>query len=198
MFQKTLVLFTALVSFGAHAAAQVGKAAPEFTLTDTEGTTHTLKSFRGKTVVLEWLNHECPYVKKHYDAKNMQKLQKDYTAKGVVWLSVNTGAEGKQGVFAPAKANELSKEKGASPSAVLQDRDGAVGKLYGAKTTPHMYIIKADGVLAYNGAIDDNSSSDSADVATAKNYVSAALDEVLASKPVTVASSKPYGCGVKY
>jgi peroxiredoxin len=185
-------------ALSAHSAAKVGENAPEFTLTDTNGKTHSLKDFRGKTVVLEWLNHDCPYVVKHYGSNNMQTLQKTYTGKGVVWLSINSSAEGKQGNFPPEKANELTKAKGAAASAVLLDASGSVGKSYGAKTTPHMYVIDPKGVLAYNGAIDDKPSTDAADIKTAKNLVAAAVDEVLASKPVTVSTSKPYGCSVKY
>lgn len=196
--KKILMVLSAFIALNASAAPQIGKAAPDFTLTSTDGKTHSLKDFRGKTVVLEWLNHDCPYVKKHYSVGNMQKLQKDYTAKGVVWLSINSSAPGKQGNFPADEANKLSKEKGAAPTAVLVDETGATGKAYGAKTTPHMYVVNAEGLLAYNGAIDDKSSSDSEDIKTAKNYVSAALDEVLAGKKVSVASSKPYGCSVKY
>lgn len=196
--KKILMLLSVFIALNASAAPQIGKAAPDFTLTGTDGKTHSLKDLRGKTVVLEWLNHECPYVVKHYGSGNMQKLQKDYTAKGVVWLSINSSAPGKQGNFPADKANALTKEKGAAPTAVLIDDSGKTGKAYGAKTTPHMYVVNAEGVLVYNGAIDDKATSDQADIKVAKNYVAAALDEVLAEKAVSVASSKPYGCGVKY
>jgi peroxiredoxin len=182
----------------APAEAVVGQPAPAFTLTDSNGKSHSLASFQGKTVVLEWWNHECPFVAKHYGSGNMQKLQKEWTGKGVVWLTVNSSAPGKQGHVDAAKANALMKEKGGASTAVLLDHDGKVGKAYGAKTTPHMFVIDAKGKLVYAGGIDDKPSTDQADVATAKNHVSAALAEVLAGKPVTTATSAPYGCGVKY
>jgi glutathione peroxidase-family protein len=182
----------------ARAAAMVGQPAPAFTLTDSNGARHSLSDLKGKVVVLEWVNFECPFVGKHYGSGNMQKLQKAYTGKGVVWLSINSSAEGKQGYFPPDKINALMKEKGAAPTAYLIDTDGTVGRAYGAKTTPHMYVIDARGNLVYAGGIDDTPSTDQADVATARNFVSAALDEALAGKPVTTASSAPYGCSVKY
>ncbi len=182
----------------APADAVVGQPAPAFTLTDSHGKSHSLDSLRGKTVVLEWWNHECPFVAKHYGSGNMQKLQKEWTGKGVVWLTVNSSAPGKQGHVDAARANALMKEKGGASTAVLLDHDGKVGKAYGAKTTPHMFVIDAKGTLVYAGGIDDKPSTDQADVATAKNHVSAALAEVLAGKPVTTATSAPYGCGVKY
>jgi peroxiredoxin len=188
----------ALVAMPAWSSAKVGEPAPDFTLSDTYGKSHNLSDFKGKIVVLEWLNHDCPYVLKHYDGKNMQTLQKTYTGKGVIWLSVNSSAEGKQGNFPPAKANEITASKGASPTAVLLDASGTVGKLYGAKTTPHMFIINAEGILVYNGAIDDKPSTKIDDLKDAKNYVSAALDELLAGKAVSTAATKPYGCSVKY
>ena len=182
----------------ARAAAMVGQPAPDFTLVDSNGAKHSLSDLKGKIVVLEWVNFECPFVGKHYGSGNMQKLQKAYTGKGVVWLSINSSADGKQGYFPPDKINALMKEKGAAPTAYLIDADGAVGRAYGAKTTPHMYVIDAKGSLIYAGGIDDTPSTDQADVATAKNFVRAALDEALAGKPVTTASSTPYGCSVKY
>jgi hypothetical protein len=180
------------------ADAVIGERAPDFTAADSNGKNHTLSSYKGKIVVLEWLNHQCPFVKKHYGSGHMQELQKTYTGKGVIWLSVISSAPGKQGYLTPEEANSVTKEKGAAPTAVLLDPLGAVGKLYGAKTTPHMFIINADGVLVYNGAIDDTPSTDLADIATAKNYVQSALDELLAGKPVSEATSQPYGCSVKY
>ncbi len=180
------------------ADAVVGEKAPDFTAADSNGNNHTLAFYKGKIVVLEWLNHQCPFVKKHYGSGHMQELQKTYTGKGVIWLSVISSAPGKQGYLTPEEANSVTKDKGAAPTAVLLDPQGAVGKLYGAKTTPHMFIINADGVLVYNGAIDDTPSTDVADIATAKNYVQSALDELLAGKPVSEATSQPYGCSVKY
>jgi len=182
----------------AAADAVVGQAAPAFTLTGTDGKAHSLSEFQGKYVVLEWVNHDCPFVKKHYGSGNMQKLQKKYTAEGVVWLSINSSAPGKQGNFPPAEADALTKEKKASPTALLLDPDGTVGKAYGAKTTPHMYVIDPKGTLVYAGGIDDKPSTDAADIAGARNHVDQALSEALAGKPVTVASSTPYGCSVKY
>jgi peroxiredoxin len=176
----------------------VGDPAPSFTLTDTKGQTHSLADLKGKTVVLEWWNYECPFVGKHYGSGNMQKLQKEWTAKGVVWLTVSSSASGKQGYVDAAKANAWMKEKGAAQTAVLLDHDGKVGRAYGAKTTPHMFVIDPKGTVVYAGGIDDKPSTDQADVATAKNFVSAALVEVTAGKRVTMAISQPYGCSVKY
>jgi peroxiredoxin len=194
-----LVAATAAAS-AAPAAAQavVGQTAPAFTLPDSHGKAHSLADFGGKVVVLEWWNAECPFVGKHYGSGNMQKLQKEWTGKGVVWLTVSSSAPGKQGFVDGAKANALMKEKQGAATAVLLDHDGKVGKAYGAKTTPHMYVIDGKGVLVYAGGIDDKPSTDQADVATARNHVAAALAEVTAGKPVTVATSPPYGCGVKY
>jgi peroxiredoxin len=182
----------------ASAEAVVGQPAPAFTLADSHGKSHSLASFAGKVVVLEWWNPECPFVQKHYGSGNMPKLQKEWTAKGVVWLTVNYSAPGKQGHVDGAKANALMKEKGGAQTAVLLDHDGKVGKAYGAKTTPHMYVIDAKGTLVYAGGIDDKPSTDQADIATARNHVAAALGEVTAGKAVTTATAQPYGCGVKY
>lgn len=180
------------------AQAVVGQAAPAFSVADTQGQTQALDQYKGKWVVLEWTNHECPFVKKHYGAGNMQKLQKDYTAKGVAWLTVISSAAGKQGHLTPAQADQLTKERGAAPRAVLLDAAGTMGRAYGAKTTPHMYVIDPTGKLVYAGAIDDTPSTDPADIPRSRNYVSAALDAALAGKPVPTATSTPYGCSVKY
>jgi peroxiredoxin len=187
-------------SVAAWAAAQavVGESAPSFTATDSNGKPESLADFKGKWVVLEWTNNECPFVKKHYGSGNMQKLQKLFTGKGVTWLSVVSSAPGQQGFVDGAKANALTRERGAAPSAVLLDPQGTLGRLYGAKTTPHMYVIDPQGKLVYNGAIDDKPSTDPSDVSGAKNYVSAALEQAMAGKAVAVASSAPYGCAVKY
>jgi peroxiredoxin len=182
---------------GSAQAAQVGEPAPTFQATDTTGQSRQLSDFKGKFVVLEWHNQGCPYVKKHY-AGNMQKLQKEWTGKGVVWLTVISSAPGKQGAVTADQENAYLKEKGAAPTAVLLDSDGKVGKAYGAKTTPHMFVIDPQGKLVYNGAIDSKESTDVADIATSKNYVSAALTEAMAGKTVSTASTRPYGCGVKY
>ena len=181
-----------------RAAAVVGDPAPAFTLADTNGRSHSLADLKGKTVVLEWWNYECPFVGKHYGSGNMQRLQKEWTAKGVVWLTISSSAPGKQGYVDGAQANTLMKEKQGAPTAVLLDHDGKVGRAYGAKTTPHMFVIDPGGTVVYAGGIDDKPSTDQADIATAKNYVSAALGEVTAGKPVTMAISQPYGCSVKY
>ena len=182
----------------ASAEQITGQPAGDLKLRDTRGREHALSDYRGKFVVLEWVNHDCPFVRKHYDSGNMQALQKEYRAKDVIWLSINSSAVNKQGNYPPDKADELTKEKGASPTAVLLDPDGTVGKMYGAQTTPHMYVIDPEGVLLYQGAIDDKPSVDPADVQTAKNYVRAVLDEAMAGKPVSVSTTKSYGCSVKY
>jgi peroxiredoxin len=179
-------------------AAKVGTAAPDFTLTDTNGKKQTLSSYKGKLVVLEWLNHGCPFVKKHYSSGNMQALQKEYTAKDVIWLSIVSSAEGKQGFQSNAEHNAAMKATGAAPTAILIDSDGTVGHLYGAKTTPHMFVINKKGELAYAGAIDDKTSTDAEEVKTAKNYVRASLDSLLKNKTPKVASTQSYGCSVKY
>ncbi|MBS1963111.1 MAG: thioredoxin family protein [Bdellovibrionales bacterium] len=196
-FSILVSLFLAAAG-SAFADAQIGKAAPDFKLTDTNGKTHELKDLKGKTVVLEWLNFDCPFVKKHYGSGNMQKLQAAETAKGVVWFSIVSSAKGKQGYFEPKAMNERqAKEKGMQ-TAILYDTDGKVGKAYGAKSTPHMFVIDKDGKVAYSGAIDDKDSTDLEDVAKAKNYVRAALDDLRANRKVATAETKPYGCGVKY
>lgn len=191
---------TALVfTIGLHAAAIVGQPAPDFTLTDIKGTTHTLSDLKGKTVVLEWVNPQCPFVMKHYDKSgNIPALQKAATADGVVWLSINSAAPGKQGDFDAAKVTAWATKTGAAPTAYLRDSDGKVGKLYGAKTTPHIFVITSDGKLVYNGAIDSINSADPSDIAKAENYVTAALAAVKAGKPVATSSTQPYGCSVKY
>ena len=182
----------------ASAAIEPGQEAPEFTLTDSKGTSHKLSDFRGKFVVLEWLNHECPFVKKHYSGGDMQKLQKEYTAKGVVWLSIISSAPGKQGHRTGPQADADTADKKASPTAVLLDPSGEVGQKYEAKTTPHMFVIDQQGKVIYAGAIDSMRSTDSADVAKAENYVRQTLDAALAGKPVPTPKTTPYGCSVKY
>lgn len=198
MIKAVLISMIALGLSGAATAATVGQPAPGFTLTDSNGKAHNLADFKGKTVVLEWTNHECPFVVKHYDAKNMQAQQAAATGDEVVWLSVNSGAPGKQGNVDGAGANAIMADKGHKSTAYLLDTDGKVGKAYGAKTTPHMYVIDANGVLAYNGAIDSIPSADQADIPKATQYVTQALGELGAGKPVSVATSQPYGCSVKY
>jgi peroxiredoxin len=187
----------ALIANSAQAAVPNGAKAPNFSLVDSNGKTRQLSEFSGKTVVLEWTNDGCPFVQKHYKG-NMQSLQKAAAADGVVWLSVISSAAGKQGYVDGAGANKLTKDRGAAPAAVLLDPTGKVGKQYGAKTTPHMYIVNAQGNLVYQGGIDDKATSNVADIAGAKNYVKLALADIKAGKPVAIASSQPYGCSVKY
>jgi len=182
----------------ALAAPQTGQPAPEFTLTDSNGKSHKLSDFKGKFVVLEWLNHGCPFVIKHYGSGNMQKLQKEFTGKDVVWLSIASSAPGKQGHMSPEETNKVKEEKGSAATAVLLDEDGTVGRLYDAKVTPALYVISPEGTLIYMGAIDDKKSVDQADIAGAKNYVKQALDEAMASKAVSESTTAAYGCGIKY
>jgi len=182
----------------AVAAPQIGQPAPDFTLKDTSGKEHSLSDFKGKTVVLEWINYGCPFVKKHYDSKNMQTLQKEAADKGVVWLAVCSSAPGKQGNETPETAKTKTEAYGSAAAAYLVDEDGKVGKLYDAKTTPEMFIINPEGLLVYAGAIDDNKSPDAAVIPQSKNYVKVALEEVLAGKAVSTPTTKSYGCSVKY
>lgn len=176
----------------------IGQPAPDFTLTDTMGNAHTLSALKGKYVVLEWTNYDCPFVKKHYGTGNMQKLQKTYTEKGIVWLSINSSAPGKQGNYPPEKWNEMIKEKGSAATAVLLDPDGKIGKRFGAKTTPHMFVINPEGMLIYKGAIDDQPTFEPETVKGAKNYVEETLDSAMAGKPVAIPETQSYGCSVKY
>jgi peroxiredoxin len=182
----------------AWAAPQIGKPAPAFSVTDSHGKARTLQEFQGKLVVLEWTNHECPYVRKHYGAGNMQNLQREATAAGVVWLSVISSAPGEQGHVQGAAANELTTSRNAAPTAVLLDPKGVMGRAYGAMTTPHLYIVAADGRLLYNGGIDSIASSSAADIARATPLFRNALQEAKAGQPVSTATTRPYGCSVKY
>ncbi len=182
----------------AQAAAVTGRPAPAFSEKDSNGKTRSLSQFKGRYIVLEWLNHDCPFVKKHYNSGNMQKLQRDTRKQGVVWLSVNSSAMGKQGHNSPAQTNKLTQLKKASPSAVLLDGNGNMGRAYGAKTSPHMVIINPQGVVIYNGAIDDKPTTDVADVKGAKNYVTAALAQARKGQKVSMPRTQPYGCAVKY
>jgi peroxiredoxin len=180
------------------APAKVGEPAPGFTVTASSGSPVSLGAYKGKVVVLEWTNHDCPYVRKHYDSGNMQSLQRDATAQGVVWLTVISSSEGTQGHVTPAQADELTTSRKAAPSAVLLDTKGVAGKLYGATNTPHMYVVDRAGTLVYAGAIDDRPTSRRADVQGANNYVRAALDAVAAGQPVKTPVTRAYGCTVKY
>ncbi len=192
------VLATAIFATQAFAAATVGAPAPDFALTDSSGQTQTLAQYKGKTVVLEWNNPGCPFVRKHYTSGNIPKQQAAATAAGVVWLTINSGASGKQGDLDTTGAKAFMAQYSAKPSAYLFDRDGKVGHLYGAKTTPHMYVIDGTGTLRYMGGIDSIPSTDQEDIAKATQYVPQALAELKAGKPVSVTTSQPYGCSVKY
>ena len=182
----------------ATAVAALAQPAPEFTAKSVKGEPVSLSDYKGKVVVLEWINLECPFVKKHYGSGNMQKLQETYTGKGVVWLTVNSSAEGKQGYLEPAKMAATAAEKGSKATQILMDTDGKVGKAFDAKVTPHMFIINKEGVLVYDGAIDSKATADPKDIESADPLFANALDAVLAGKEVANAKNKPYGCGVKY
>ena len=194
------ILLSILTAFSltAYASVNVGKPAPDFTGVDSQGSKHTLSQYKGKTVVLEWTNHECPYVKKHYNSGNMQKLQKNATNNGIVWLSIISSRPGKQGHVSGEQANQLTQSRNAAPTAVILDETSEIGLLYGAKTTPHMYIIDKTGQLVYMGGIDNIPSKDEEDIAGAKNYVRAALDAMTAGKTIEDSITRPYGCSVKY
>lgn len=197
---RLMIALLALLSSLSAFALETGKPAPDFKLKNAGGKDAEIKlsSFKGKVVVLEWLNHGCPFVRKHYDSGNMQKLQAKYVGKNVVWLSIVSSAPGKQGfVNAEEALQEMHKHKSAATN-VLLDPTGEVGKLYEAKTTPHMFIINKDGILAYQGAIDDQPDTEQSSIPNAKNYITEALDLILANKNVGQATTKAYGCGVKY
>lgn len=198
MMRPLMSLVLASCSGLALASAQVGQPAPDFTLTDSQGKAHSLSGFKGKTVVLEWHNPECPFVKKHYGAGNMQQQQAEAASADVVWLTINSGAPGKQGVMDAAAANAYLASSKSAPAGYLFDGSGTVGKQYGAKTTPHMYVIDGEGVLRYAGAIDSNPSADPADIPGATQHVRQALADLKAGQTVSVASTQPYGCSVKY
>lgn len=196
---KTHLLFLSLLAaVSLHAAPQIGKPAPAFTLKDTAGKEVSLADYKGKYVVLEWINYGCPFVQKHYVSKNMQNLQKEYTGKDVVWLSICSSAAGKQGNLSAADIEKKNQEYGANFSAYLIDDNGAVGREYDAKTTPEMYVVNPEGVLIYKGAIDDKPTAKPEDVKGASNYVQTALNAALAGEPIPVTETKPYGCSVKY
>jgi len=191
-------VFVAGSPASAVAAPQVGRPAPDFKLNDVNGRVVSLSDFKGKTVVLEWNNPECPFVRKHYDSGNMQKTQAAALADGAVWLSINSSAPGKQGHMSGAEAKKVVADLKARPSAYLLDPKGVVGQGYDAKTTPHMYIINKAGQLVYAGGIDDKPTKDKEDIKGARNHVLAALGELKAGKPVSVSTTRPYGCAVKY
>ncbi len=201
-FNKRLIVLAALAAAlpltAAAQSATVGQAAPAFEVKDASGRTVKLADFKGQHVVLEWTNPGCPFVVKHYGAQNMQALQKDAAAKNVVWLSVSSTAPGQADYLAPAALTAKYKSWGAAPAAMLMDDSGSIGKAYGAKTTPHMYVIDPGGKLVYAGGIDDKRSANPDDIPGAKNFVKAALAESLAGKPVSTTTAAPYGCSVKY
>jgi len=179
-------------------AARVGEHAPDFSVTDTNGKVEKLSDYAGKFVVLEWSNRGCPYTQKHYNSGNMQRLQQEWTQKGVIWLTVISSAPGKQGYVTAADENSWLKQINAAPTAVLLDPTGTLGHLYDAKTTPQLFVISPQGTLVYDGAIDDKPTTDRADIGRAKNYLSLALEEAMAGKAVSTPTSRPYGCSVKY
>jgi peroxiredoxin len=183
---------------GTVTSAAIDKPAPDFSLAGIDGKTYKLSDFKGKYVVLEWNNFDCPFVKKHYGSGNMQALQKKYTDKGVVWLTICSSAQGREGYYEPAALVTMAKERKLASTAYLRDADGTVGRQYGAKTTPNMFVVNPDGNLIYAGAIDDKPSTDPKDIAGATNYVAACLDASMAGKPVATQTTVSYGCGVKY
>lgn len=199
MRSASTALFAALfITFPALSAPAVGQKAPEFTLSDTAGKTVKLADFKGKHVVLEWNNPGCPYVRKHYDSANMQALQKEITGKNVVWLAVNSTADSHPDYLAPAQLGRWMAQQKAAPTATLMDEDGSVGKAYGARTTPHMYMIDPKGTLIYAGGIDSNASYSADSIKSATNYVRQGVNEALASKALSKPVTAPYGCSVKY
>ena len=197
-FNFILWMVLTLVLMAGAKEIKLGAPAPDFTLKGADGKEYTLSDFKGKIVVLEWVNYGCPFVKKHYKTGNMQALQKKYTEQGVIWFSICSSAPGKQGHYPPQKIKELKKEKGAHYTAYLIDEQGIVGRQYGATTTPHMFIIDTKGNLVYAGAIDDQPSTKTATVKIAKNFVAETLDKMLSGKTVKPFMTTPYGCSVKY
>jgi peroxiredoxin len=200
---KTKLILTALAIFVARAiyateVPPVGSSAPDFSLTDAKGKAHSLSEYKGKYVVLEWFNPECPFVKKHYGSGNMQKLQEDYTGKGVVWLTIDSSAPGTEGNLTPEQAQKKMTEWKTRQTALLLDPEGKAGRAYGAKNTPDMIVINPEGKIVYEGAIDSKATPNPADISNSTNYVKVALDESMAGKSVSTSSTKPYGCSVKY
>lgn len=199
---KLLTALVALVALSlpgaAQAAPEIGKPAPDFSAPDIAGNVVKLSDLKGKPVVLEWTNHECPFVRKHYDSGNMQALQKTAAENGTVWISIVSSAEGKQGFTTPEQAGEILTKENAVPAHKILDPKGEIGRLYDAKTTPHMFVVDKDGLLVYAGAIDSDTSASPEAIKTAKNHVTAALDDLKAGRPVAMPQTEPYGCGVKY
>ena len=197
-FSLSTAVASLFVANYAHSTTAVGQKAPDFTLTDTAGKAVRLSDYKGKHVVLEWNNPGCPFVRKHYDSANMQALQKEATAKGVVWLAINSTETGHPDYLPAPKLGQWMVQQKAAPSATLMDESGSVGKSYGARTTPHMYLVAPDGTLIYAGGIDSIPSARADDIKTATNYVRQGLNEALAGKPLSQATTRPYGCSVKY
>ena len=197
-FLRFVLLAFVFHAGSAVAAPRVGEPAPDFTGVDTQGKTHRLADYRGKTVVLEWTNHDCPYVRKHYGAGNLQEQQREAAAQGVIWLSVISSAPGEQGHVSRAAADDLTRSRKAAPHAVLLDPEGRIGRAYEAKTTPHMFIIDEAGKLVYMGGIDSLATADPADIPKATQYVRVALKERAAGQPISAPVTRPYGCSVKY
>jgi peroxiredoxin len=200
---KTKLILTALAIFVARAiyateVPPVGSSAPDFSLTDAKGKAHSLSEYKGKYVVLEWFNPECPFVKKHYGSGNMQKLQENYTGKGVVWLTIDSSAPGTEGNLTPEQAQKKMTEWKTRQTALLLDPEGKAGRAYGAKNTPDMIVINPEGKIVYEGAIDSKATPNPADIPNSTNYVKVALDESMTGKSVSTSSTKPYGCSVKY
>jgi peroxiredoxin len=195
---RSMAIGFALIAFSIAWATRVGELAPDFTATDSNGAVHKLSEYQGKYVVLEWTNRGCPYTQKQYTSGNMQRLQREWTGRGVIWLTVASSAPGKQGYVTASEENAYLKQANAAPTAVLLDSTGTLGHLYEAKTTPHMFIISPKRILIYNGAIDDRPTTDLADVNGAKNYVALALEEATSGKTVSIPTTRPYGCSVKY
>ncbi len=198
MFGLIAIAGALLIAPMLMSAPRIGEPAPDFSATASNGKTYRLSELRGKFVVLEWHNNGCPYTRKHYESGNMQRLQKEWTGKGVVWFTVISSAPGTQGYMTADQENAYLSKMGATPTAALLDQNGDLGHLYDAKTTPHMIIINPQGVVIYDGAIDDHPTSDASDIPSSKNYVSMALQDAMSGKPVSVATSRPYGCSVKY
>jgi peroxiredoxin len=197
--KRTRIFLLVLALFALSAfAVKVGDRAPDFSGTDSHGQTHKLSDYRGNFVVLEWHNNGCPFTKKHYESGNMQRLQKEWTDKGVIWLTVISSSPGSQGYVTADQENDYLQKMHAVPTAAILDPRGDIGHLYSAKTTPHMFVISPQGQIIYNGAIDDKATTDPSDVNGANNYVSDALQEAMSGKAVAVASTRPYGCSVKY
>ena len=193
-----LVILMSFMAMASSLAAEPGKPAPEFTAKTVKAENVSLADLKGRTVVLEWVNFDCPFVKKHYGSGNLPKMQESYTSKGVVWITINSSAPGKQGHLEPAKFAERATKEGNKATHLVADPEGLIGKAYGAKVTPHLFVIKPDGTLAYNGAIDSKASTQPSDITEAVPLLANALDAVLAGKEVTNANNQPYGCGVKY